>query len=455
MTLSEQKINKMVEGPIFKTLFFYSLPIIVMNMLQLLFHAADVAVLGVMVGDAEVAAVGACGSLISMLVCVFSGYSSAANVVIAKRVGNQDEAGARRATGTALVVGLLSGLILMAVTLIFARQFLIMTNCQQDILDMATLYMRIYFLGMPIIMLYNFVAAILRAVGDSVRPMVYMIVSGVINVIANVVFVGVFGMTVDGVAWATVLSKLVALVLALIALFRNKGYCKVELKNLRLRKQELLEILKIGIPTCVHGIAFYFGEVVIVSGVNSISTDAMTGNAIASQVDRIVYIIGSSIATATGVMVSQNYGAKKLDRINRVCWVSILYVIAATLSTGALSVIFSDGILGLLTDSDNVIRLAKGRMVLTCLTNFITCSMESLSNVARSLKRAGTLLPIGILCGFVIRSFWTWFVWPINGSVPFLFVALPLSTFVGSIIFIFVYRGAMKEIKREFSEVLA
>lgn len=231
------KVNKtqLTTGPIFKNLVLFSLPLVVINILQTLFHTADTAVLGILAEDADVAAVGACGSLISMLVCLVSGYSSAANVVISRRIGAEDKEGSRRATGDALVLGLLSGVLLMLIVLVFSKQFLIMTNCQPEILDKADTYMKIYFLGMPITMLYNFSASILRASGDSVRPMVYMIISGIANVGLNFVFVGVFNMTVAGVALATVLSNAIALSLALIALLRDGEYCKVEKKNLRLK----------------------------------------------------------------------------------------------------------------------------------------------------------------------------------------------------------------------------
>jgi putative MATE family efflux protein len=305
--------------------------------------------------------------------------------------------------------------------------------------------MRIYFLGMPITMLYNFVAAILRATGDSVRPMVYMIVSGVVNVFANILFVGALDMTVDGVAWATVLSKTVSLVLALIALAKNNGYCKVELKNLRIRKDEFIEMMRIGIPACVEGITFYFGEVVVVAGVNSISTDAMAGNAIASQIDRLVYIIGSSIGTASGVVVAQNFGAGKLKRVRQVVRISMIYTVAATLVSGIIAVLIDDAVLGLLTESAAVIELAKGRMILTCLTNFITCASVAMGSAVRALKKPYILLVAGIVGGFAVRSFWTWFAWPLVGGVPFLFIALPLSTFVALIMYAVVYFRAMKE----------
>ena len=232
--------SKLVNGNIFKTLVTFSLPLVIINPVQLLFHSTDIAVLGIMATDADVAAVGACGSIISILLCVFAGYSSAANVIVAKRVGAGDVEGARRATGCALVVGFLSGVILMTVTLIFAERFLILTNCQPDVLEMATLYMRIYFIGVPVTMLYNFTAAVLRATGDSVRPMIYMIISGVFNVVLNLVFVGALNMAVAGVALATVLSNAIAMIAALAALIKNKDYCKIKLKNLRLLSRNSL-----------------------------------------------------------------------------------------------------------------------------------------------------------------------------------------------------------------------
>jgi putative MATE family efflux protein len=437
--------TSLTAGPIFSTLFRFSLPLIVINILQMVFHTTDTAVLGIMSGDAEVAAIGACGSLISMLVCLVSGYSSAANVVISRRIGAGDEQGARRATGTALVLGLLSGLLLMCVVLLFSRQFLIITNCQPDVLDMADLYMKIYFLGMPVIMLYNFTASILRASGDSLRPMIYMIVSGVANVGLNFLFVGAFHLTVAGVAIATVLSNAIALVLALIALARNKDFCKIERRNLRLRRQELLEMIGIGLPSCIGGISFYFGEVVVISAVNSLGTNAMTANAISSQLDRVNYTVGASIASATGVMISQNFGSKSFDRIKKALWVGTVYCISVAMLIGISVVLLADPLIGIFTDSEAIVALTKGRLVLICLTNFITCAMEVLMNAVRALKRPRCVLVIGLTCGFAIRSLWAWFVWPHWKTIPFLFVCLPLSTLVGSIIYLFFYRDAMKK----------
>lgn len=443
----------LTSGSILGGLFKFSLPMIIVNILQMLFHTADTAVLGMMSGDAEVAAVGACGSLISMLVCLVSGYSSAANVVISKRIGARDEQGARRASGAALVMGFLSGVILMGIVLLFSKQFLIMTNCQPEILEMADLYMKIYFLGMPITMLYNFAASILRASGDSVRPMYYMIVSGIANVGLNILFVGAFDMTVSGVACATVISNAIALLLALIALAKNKDYCKIERRNLRLKKEELLEMIGIGVPTCVAGLSFYFGEVVVVSAVNSLSAGAMTANAISAQLDRINYTVGSSIASASGIMVSQNFGAGRFDRIRKIITTGTLYCISVVMLIGLVIVAFSNALIGIFTDSEEIVQMTKGRLILVALTNFITCASEILSNSVRALKRPRVLLVIGLICGFMIRSFWAWFVWPFCKTLPFLFICFPLSTLVGAVVYFFVYRYAVKKEEAEARSV--
>ena len=443
--------TKITEGPLFKTLVCFALPFIMVNLVQRLFHVADVAILGIMATDADVAAVGACGSIISMMVCLFSGYSSAANVLVSRRVGARDEIGSRKAAGTALVLGFLSGVILMVFVMIFARDILIITKCQEDVLDMATLYLRIYFAGMPITMLYNFVAALLRAIGDSVKPMKYMIISGIANVILNVAFVGFFNLAVAGVALATVLSNALALALGLNALAKNQDYCKIERKNLRLRKCEFIEMLKIGLPACIQGLSFYLGEVVVVSAVNSISTDAMTANTIASQIDVLVYNIGSSIAVATGIMISQNFGAKNLDRVSKLVKIGTASVITATLTLGIIGSLVARPFFGIMSENSNVIELAMGRCVLVCLTNFITCEMEIFSNALRALKRPNWMLLVGVVCGFGIRTAWTLLVWPLYPEFFFLFICLPLSTFVGTLIFIAPYINAMKSHKKDFA----
>lgn len=442
---------KLTEGKVFRTLFIYSLPLILTNVVQLLFHAADVTVLGIMVDDNAVAAVGACGPIISLLVSLFASFATGANILIAKHVGAKNEARGRRATGTAVIIGFLSGIIMMIIALIWARDILVLMKCQADVLDTAVTYMRIYFLGMPIIMLYNFVAAILRSVGDSLRPMIYMLVAGCVNIGLNIFFIAICNMTVTGVALATLISNLVSLILALIAMLKNKGYCKIELKNLKIFKDEFKEIVKIGIPACLCSLSFYIANLFMSAGVNSISSDAMTANAIAGQFDAIVYNVGMSIAIACMSMVGQCYGAGLIDRIKKTVGVSAVYATVASLSLGTVFVICSDFLLDIMTDSASVIAIGKEQLTVVCLTHFITSLMEVLSFSLRALKRPNCTMVVGFICGFGVRVLWATVIWKaLGGAVSTLFFAYGVSAFCAMVIYAVIFAGVIKKEKNSF-----
>ena len=443
------KKNGLTDGPIFRSLVLFSFPIIITNTVSVLFHAADVAVLAFFSSGADVAAVGACGSLITLMVSLFTGLSAGANVLISKRVGAGDEQRTKRAVGTSLSIGFLAGIILMIVALFFARSFLMLMNCQADVLDDATLYMKIYFLGSPIMMLNSFAVAGLRASGDSTRPMIYSMLSGVINVALNVLFVAVLDLTVAGVALATVCSSGVSLLFVLVRLFSGKGYCKAEIKSLKINKSDLIEIVKVGIPTCLASLSFFFANVILASAVNSISTDAMTANAISGQFDGIIYTVGSAIAVATSVMVAQNYGAQRLERIKSAIRVGVFYATGISIILGVAFVFVAEPLLRILSDSDNVIAIAKDRMTLLCLTYFITSIMEVFAFSLRSIKRQKVTMIVGFVCGFCIRCLWRYFVWPLNPTLSMLFACFAVSAFIAIVIYLLVYRNALKTLPQE------
>ncbi|MBQ8567335.1 MAG: MATE family efflux transporter [Clostridia bacterium] len=437
----------LTRGSVLKTLVIYSLPLMITNVIQLLFHAADVAVLGIMADDLAVAAVGACGSLISFFISLFTGLSTGVNILIARRVGSKDVEGARRATGTGICIGLISGIILMVIAMVGARDFLILMNCQESVLDDAVIYMRVYFLGMPIIMLYNFVAAILRSVGDSLRPMIYMFVAGILNVGLNVVFIAAFDMTVEGVALATVISNLASLALALIALCRNKDYCKVEIKNLCIRKRELFSIVRVGVPACMGGLSFYFANIIVSSAVNSLSTDAMTASAISGQFDGIIYNIGLAVAVGCMAMVGQAYGANNIARVRKTISTSIVFVTLVSLFSGVVFVLLARPMLGIMTDSERVIDLARSKMMVLCLTYFITSIMEVFSFSLRALHRANETTVVCFICGFLIRVLWVYVCVPYNPNLAMIYLSYPISTLIAIIIYAFVYRNTLKRFK--------
>lgn len=443
----------LTQGKIFKTLFIYSVPLILTNAVQLLFHAADVTVLGILVNDSAVAAVGACGPIISLLVSLFASFATGANILIAKHVGSRNQERGRKATGCAIVLGLLSGFIMMIIAEIWARDILILMKCQESVLDLAVKYMRIYFLGMPIIMLYNFIAAILRSVGDSLRPMIYMFIAGVVNIGLNIFFVTVCNLTVEGVALATFLSNLVSLILAFIALFRNKGYCKIEFKNLRIFKDEFIEIVKIGVPSCLCSLSYYIANLFVSAGLNSISEEAMSAGAYAGQFDAIVYNVGMSIAIACMSMVGQCYGAGMIDRVKKTIITSALYGTIASLSIGSLVVIFSENLLGIMTDNSLVIAIGKEQLLTVCLTHFITTLMEVFSFSLRALKRPNCTMVVGFICGFGVRTLWVTAVWPhIGETVGTLFLAYGVSAFCAMVTYIVLFVQTMKREEKPLCE---
>ncbi len=442
----------LTRGPVLRTLILFSIPLIITNLVSTLFHAADVTVLSLMSGGAAVAAVGACGPLITLLVTFFNGFATGANVIVARKMGARDEEGVRQTVGTAMILGLLSGIILAVVALIFSRQFLIWMNCQEDVLDMATCYMQIYFLGMPATMLYSFVAAVLRASGDSVRPMVYMLLSGTINVGLNVLLVGAFDLSVAGVAIATVLSNLLSVILGLVALIRSRGPCRIVGAHLRFRLAEFLAMLRIAVPSALGGLFFFVSNIFISATVNAMSTDAMNANAISGQFDGVIYTVGAAIAVATMNMVGQSHGAEDLGRIKKALGIGILYATVVSLALGVLFVLFAEPLLYILTDSPNVVAIAKDRMTLLCLTYFITSIMEVLSFSLRTLRRQNAVMVVSGICGLGLRSLWTFFVFPLAPSLSMLYASYAVSAGVAILCYIFFARGTLRRLKAAFSQ---
>jgi len=436
--------SRLTQGSIFKSLVIFSLPMMLSNTLNLLFHAADVAVLAYFADSTAVAAVGACGSLITLMVSLFTGLSTGASVLVSKRIGAHDRSGATRAICTALTIGVLSGFFLMIVSLIFARKFLVLMNCQPDVLDMATLYMKIYFLGSPIMMLNTFATASLTASGDSKHPMFYSILSGVTNVVANIFFVKVCNLHVAGVAIATVGSAAISMVLVLTKLFGKTGYCSAEQRRLKINRNDLFEIVKVGVPTCLCSLSFFLANVILASAVNSISTEAMTANSISGQFDGFIYTVGAAIASATSVMVAQNYGARQLSRIRKAIAIGVAYVTVVSITLGTLFVIFAEPILRLLSDSDSVIAIAKDRMTLLCLTYFVTSIMEVFAFSLRAMKQQKCTMVVGAVCGFGIRCLWRFFVWPLNPTLSMLFACYAISALAAIIIYVVIYRNTLK-----------
>ena len=312
------RTGDLTSGPMLQKIILFSLPLAASSILQLLFNAADVVVVGRFAGSTALAAVGSNGALINLLVNLFVGLSLGANVVAARCFGAKDEEGVRNTVQTSVTLGLVSGFLLAVVGFFAARVLLELMSCPEDVIGLSTLYLKIYFIGMPMTMLYNFSSALLRAVGDTKRPLFCLAVAGVINVVLNLVFVILFSMSVAGVALATIISQTVSACMVTALLVKEKGPLHLDLGHLGFHAGALGQILRIGLPAGLQSTVFSLSNVVIQSAVNSFGSIVVAGNSAASNLEGFVYTAMNAFAQAAVTFTSQNMGARRYDNLDRV-----------------------------------------------------------------------------------------------------------------------------------------
>lgn len=300
----------MCNGPIFKKLIIFAIPLILSGCLQLLFNAADIIVVGRFTGSQALAAVGSTSALINLLVNLFIGISVGANVVLGKYIGARDDENASKTVHTAIFISIVGGILMIFIGFFFSKPLLELMATPEDVIDLSSLYMRIYFVGMPFFMLYNFGAAILRSIGDTKRPLYFLLISGIINVVFNLFFVIVLHMGVAGVALATMISEGISAGLILLCLKHMDGPLHFELKNMRFHKDLALKMLEVGLPAGLQGIIFSISNVLIQSSVNSFGSVVMAGNTAASNIEGFVYTSMNAVYQTSLSFTSQNFGAK-------------------------------------------------------------------------------------------------------------------------------------------------
>lgn len=424
----------MLSGSIVKGLLTIAIPIMIMNVMQSLFNIIDMRVLKLYAlnPDETVGAVGVSGSLISLVTGLVVGCSSGANVVIARYIGQGNKDRVERAIGTSLLVALSGGLLLLGVGMIFAEIFLGWMNCPEKILPDASLYFRLYFAGAPILMLYNFCASILRSTGDSRRPMIYLTLGGVLKVLFNFIFVAGFEMDVDGVAYATIISWMFSAALAFRAVAKNNSIARLNFKKLRFYKQELKEILTIGIPAGLQQALYSIANVIIVSTVNTYGEYATTGLSIANTFDGILYQIVVAPSLAVMPYVSQNVGHGNLKRAKQSVAKGVMITVALGASFGALSAIFSAQLSSIMSSTPEVIKFSQQKMVIISSTYFICGINEILGAALRGLKRP--LIPMIstmiTMCAF--RFAWVYLVFTplrdnLSDPLTFLYLIWPIG----------------------------
>ena len=420
----------MLNGPVLPRLLSFALPLMLSSMLQLTFNAADVIVVGRFEGDAALAAVGAPGSLINLLVNLFLGLSVGANVVVAQCCGAGDYRQTGEAVHTAVALSLVGGVLVGVFGFLLAGPLLGLMSTPAEVLPLATSYMRIYFLGMPANMLYNFGAAILRAIGDTRRPLAYLTLAGVVNVVLNLLFVIAFHMGVSGVALATIISQLISATLVTLCLIRTDGAIHLDVRRIRLHPDKVWRIARVGLPAGLQGMVFSLSNVLIQSTVNSFGKSAVAGNTTASNLEGYIYVAMNSIHQGAITFTGQNVGARKYDRISKVCAASLVAVTGIGLALGGFLMLAKGWLFRIYTNDDAVIAAAGLRSGIIAPTYFLCGMMEVMVGLLRGMGSSVTPMVVSILGACVLRIVWILTIYPLNPTLPTLYLSYPVSWFI-------------------------
>ena len=447
--MKNTQIN-MTEGPIFSKLLKFSVPLIFSSLLQLLFNAADVVVVGRFAGDNSLAAVGSTGSLVNLLINLFMGLSIGTNVVAAHYFGAGKHKHVQDTVHTAILLSVISGIILTAVGVLLAKPILILMQAPTEVLNLAAIYLRIYFGGITATMVYNFGSALLRAKGDTQRPLIILFVSGIINVILNLIFVICFKLDVAGVGWATVISQCISAILVIIILIRETDDFHLDFRCLKLDSHIFARIVKIGLPAGFQGIMFSFSNVIIQSSVNSFGASLIAGNAAACNLEGFIYTSMNGFSQGALTFCSQNMGAKKPDRIKKVVWISQLSIIVIGAVMGAIFLLFGHGLLGIYSKSEEVIACGMGRLKIIFTTYYLCGMMDGLANSIRGIGHS--LMPVisSLLGACIFRIIWlaTVFQFPQFHTPSTIFLSYPISWILTFVVNLVWYNKYIRKISK-------
>ncbi|MBQ7324396.1 MAG: MATE family efflux transporter [Clostridia bacterium] len=459
----KKQTNAFLEGPLFRNIVTYTIPIILTSILQLLFNAADLVVVGQFCGSVSVAAVGATGAITNLIVNLFIGLSVGAGVTVAHAYGCDDEQSVHRTVHTTIPAALVSGVVLTVVGVACSETFLHWMGTPDNVLKLSALYMKIYFAGMTFNMVYNFAASILRAVGDTKSPLIFLSIAGVINVALNVVFVTVFHMNVAGVALATTISQAISAVLVVVALMRRTDACRLDLRKMRFYPQQLKKIVSIGLPAGIQGSLFSISNVIIQSSVNSFGDIVMSGNAAAGNIEGFVYVSLNAFHQTAVNFTGQNAGARNYKRVFRTLWICLGCVTAVGLCFGSLAYIFGENLLSIyITDSAKAIEYGMIRLSFICLPYFLCGLMDVTTGALRGMGASLVPMIISVLgvCGIRIVWIYTIFQVPAYHTPECLYLSYTISwvaTFLTQLVaFIFVFRNNRRRwdaLEMETSEV--
>lgn len=446
----------MTSGPFLKKILVFSVPLMLTGLLQLAYNTADVIVVGRFAGKEALAAVGSTGSLINLLLNVFLGLSMGAGVMIARHIGAKEEERVHKCTHTAMAISVLCGFFVGTLGFFLSKHLLVLMKVPADVLDLATLYLKIYFLGSPGMLAYNFGASIVRATGDTKRPLYILFLSGLVNVVLNLVLVIFFHMGVSGVAIATVTSQYISAAMIIKYLTVIPNSCRLSFKKLHIYKEELLPIIKLGLPAGIQNSLFSVSNVIIQSTVNAFGSVAMAGIAAGSNFDSYVYTCTNAVAQTSMTFTSQNMGAKRYGNIPKVYTYCIIITIIIGTSLGGLGALFDDTIVSFFSTDPEVIKIGAARLA-QIMPFYVFCSlMDVASNQLRGMGNSMGTMMVSLAGACGVRLAWIFFVLPLNHTLTTLYWAYPISwaaTFFAQFIFYFILKNKMKKTGITFKEV--
>lgn len=435
-------------GPLLSKILLFSLPLILSGVLQLLFNATDIVVVGKFAGSNAMAAVGSTTSLFNLLVNSFIGISVGANVLVARHYGERDYDGVQQTIQTALLTGLIGGAILIVLGVVLARPMLTLMATPDEVIDQAVLYMQVYFIGMPATMIYNFGAAVLRAVGDTRRPLYFLMAAGVMNVLGDLLFVCLLGMGVAGTAIATVLSQCVSAALTVLCLVKSDGMCHLDLRRLHFRMDKFLRIMQVGLPAGMQSVIFNISNVLIQSSVNSFGAVTVAGNTAAANIEGFVYISMNALYQTSISFTSQNLGAKNYHRIDQtlVRCMCIVTLIGLVLGNGAH--LLGNHLLHIYSDDLEVISFGMQRLSVISVTYCLCGMMDVLAGTIRGLGYSMLPMIVSLIGACVFRIIWIFTVFRVQHTLFILYASYPISWILTNLAHFVCYQIVRKKVFR-------
>lgn len=445
----------MCNGTIMDKLISFALPLMLSGMLQLMFNAVDIIVVGRFSGSRALAAVGSTTALINVFTNLFIGISLGANVLAARFYAAGKEKEMSDTVHTAITIAIISGLIMAFVGLIFSKGALELMDTPEDVIGQAALYMRIYFIGMPFFMLYNYGAAVLRAVGDTKRPLMFLIVSGCINAVLNLILVIGFSLSVVGVAVATVISQMISCILVLRCLYKSEGSYQLRFSKLKINKKYMIQIFQVGVPAGIQSTVINFSNVLLQSSVNSFGSVAMAGYTAANNILGFLYQSINSVTQACMSFTSQNYGVGKYKRMDRVLADCMILTVAVSLIIGSSAYFFGNYILRIYTSDAEVIKCGLEILSITTVPYFLCGIMDLFPGALRGMGYSAVPMILSVIGTVGMRVLWIYVVFPLNRSLYVLFISYPASWGITIVMQVICYIFVRKKVHGKIKNIYA